>query len=308
MNSAMKRLVASTVCLQLSACAGLTQMQDSLNKFGAGATSVSTTEMTFFNNVQSLDCSVQFYGQATDWAIGKTGNYDISGACTPAIITTDQLAIRQHILDAITAYAGKMQALACATGDQTLDANGRSVANQINTLATRPGGITKADATIASGVEAALIQLANMALDEARFKDAKKAASAMEPSLEVVINELKTENTAFAASIVSQRGKLELTLRKVVDSVPPSDQALRLSAVIDARNIMRSANPFGQEALSTASGIPTPDASKLNSALDGVLSANQAIASASKGGIVAAATDLVSRAQAAQTDETAITK
>lgn len=302
------RVWLSAMCLSISACTGLTQMQDSLNKFGTGAASVSTTEMTFFNNVQALDCSVQFYAAAADWAIGASSRYDITGACNPGLITNTQLEIRQHMLDAITAYAGKMRALASDAGDQTLDTNGRNLATNLNTLATRPGGITKADATIAAGVEGALIQLANMALDEKRYNDAKKAATDMQPYLETVVKEFKTENTDFASGIDSKRGKLELTLRKVVDTVPSEDKARRFVAVVGARNIARSANPFGQETLASTTGIPTPDASKLNTALDGVLNANKAISTAGKGGIAAAVTDLVSRAQAAQADQAAITK
>lgn len=75
------RLGLLAACLAMSACTGLTQMQDSLNKFGEGATSVSSTEMTFFNNVQSLDCSVQFYSASADWAVGAAGTYDLSGHC-----------------------------------------------------------------------------------------------------------------------------------------------------------------------------------------------------------------------------------
>jgi len=152
-------------------------------------------------------------------------------------------------------------------------------------------------------VEKALVQLANMALDETRYKEAKKAATQMEPNVEIVVQELKNENRLFASGIDSKRGKLELELRKVVDSVPVSDKARRFSAVVDARNIARSANPFGQEALSSANGVPTSDPSKLNTALDGLLAANRAIASAGKGGIAAAVTDLVTRAQAAQADQ-----
>ena len=302
------RIWVVTLCLMTSACAGLTQMQDSLTEFGAGATSVSTTEMTFFNNVQALDCSVQFYRYSADWAMGAAAGYDLTGTCAPQVITSPQLAIRQHILDAITIYAGKMQALASTAGDKTLDTNGLNLANQLNTLASKPGGITKADASIAADVEGALIQLTNMALDQTRYKDAKTAASTMQQYLEAVVRELQSENNAFAASIDSKRGQLELTLRNIVNSVPANDKALRFATVVGSRNILRSANPFGQETLSSVSGIPTPDASKLNSALDGIVNANKAIGATNEGGIAAAVTDLISRAQAAQADEAAITK
>jgi hypothetical protein len=308
MNGAFRRLTIPAVSLTISACAGLTQMQDSLNKFGSGATSVSSTEMTFFNKVQALDCSVQFYSSAADWALGAAQSYDISGLCKPQLLSNDQLAIRQHILDGITVYAGKIQALASTAGDKTLDTNGQKLASQLNNLATKPGGITKADGTIAAGVEAALIQLANMALDQTRYKDAKRAATDMAPYLETVVDELKTENSDFGSGIDSKRGKLELALRKVVDTVPTNTQALRFSALIDARQVVRSTNPFGQEALNSATGIPTPDTNKLNAALDGIVSANKAIATAGEGGIAASVTDLVTRAQAAQADEVAITK
>lgn len=300
-------LRAALACLTLSACAGLSQMQDSLNKFGDGATSVSTTEMTFFKNVQSVDCTVQFYDTTVSWAVDpRSRNYDLSGRCKPQLLTNEQLAIRQHMLDAVTAYAAKIQALASTTGDRALDSNGQALAENLNKLAVRPGGITKGDAGIADGVEAALIQLATMALDEKRYKEAKSAANAMEPYLGIVVQELKTENLDFADSISSKRGRLELDLRQVVNrAMTPTS---RFAAVVGARNVLRSSNPFGQEALSQTSGIPAPDPSALNSALDGLLSANKEIAHGSKGSIAAAVTDLVTRAKAAQADETAIAR
>jgi hypothetical protein len=304
----MYYFVIVPVALLVAGCSGLTQMQDSLNKFGSGATSVSTTEMAFLNNVQTFDCTVQFYSNASDWAVGAAANYDLTGACKPQIITTNQIAIRQHMLDALTAYAGKIQALASTAGDQTLDTAGQKLATQINTLATSPGGITKSDATIAADVEAALIQLANMALDQARYDDAKKAASAMQPYLQSVVTELEKENTNYATAIEGAQGKLELSLRKVVDTAPASNPTSRFESVVAARGIVRSANPFGVEVLAPATGIPTPNPAAMNSALDSVVTANGAIANASDGGISAAVTDLVSRAQAAQADVNAITK
>lgn len=302
----VRPLGVTLACMALCACTGLTQMQDSLNKFGAGATSVSATEMTFFKNVQSVDCSVQYYDKTVSWAVGAGDNYDLTGRCTPELLRNEQLVIRHHMLDAVTAYAAKMQALASAGGDKTLDSNAQALAVNLNKLATQAGGITKGDAGIAAGVEAALIQLATMALDEKRYKEARAAAIAMEPYLETIVVELKTENLDFANSIDSKRGALELELRQVVDraTTPTS----KFGAVVNARNILRSSNPFGQEAISQASNIPAPDPTTLNSALDGLLSANKEIAHGSKGSIAAAVTDLVTRAQAAQADEAAIAK
>jgi hypothetical protein len=123
-----------------------------------------------------------------------------------------------------------------------------------------------------------------------------------------VINALENENTDLAQEVQSRRGLLELSLRGIIDTLPKGDPEVRFDAVVNARQLLITSNPFGQETISSAQGPPIPDATALNSALDAVLSANLAISTASKGGIAAAVTDLVSRAQAAEADEAAIAK
>jgi hypothetical protein len=294
--------------LALPGCGGLTSMQDSLNKFGSGTTTASTTEIAFLQNVQAFDCTTQFYTAATEWAGGTGQNYDISGTCNPEIITADQLSIRKNILSVVSLYASKIQALASTSGDKTLDTAGQKLAEQLNKAALSGKGITKSDKTIAAGVEGALIQLTNTALDQTRYNDARKAASDMQPYLTTVINALENENTDLAQEVQSRRGLLELSLRGIIDTLPKGDPEVRFDAVVNARQLLITSNPFGQETISSAQGPPIPDATALNSALDAVLSANLAISTASKGGIAAAVTDLVSRAQAAEADEAAIAK
>ena len=79
---------------------------------------------------------------------------------------------------------------------------------------------------------------------------------------------------------------------------------------------MQTANPFGAAPQPSAGAPPALDsntnpdsiAQQQNKALDGLVTANAALATAGTGGIVAAVNDLVARAQAAQAMQAALAK
>ena len=287
---------------------GLTQLQDSITKFGEGAHLASTAQGDFFRAVQSADCTHQFYARAYAWATGTANTLDISGQCTPTILNDQQIQIRQSMMDAITLYADKMAALATNDDDKTLDANSRQLATNLNGL-VKQGGF--ASLPVAAGVEAGIIAIAELALDQRRFTDLKSAAGSMESSVRAVVAALKQENTAFAIGIASKIDGTELNLREVLAATRKSREQMSFFDVVEARRIMQSVNPFSPGLV--AGGVdlksdPANVAQQLNATLDGVVNANRAIAADGTGGIIAAVNDLIARAKKAQTIQSALNK
>lgn len=297
--------------LMLTACSGLTQLQDSISKFSQGTHAVSTTEGGFLRAVRTADCSNQFYQQAYSWATGKTQNFDIAGTCKPTVLTDDQLERRQVLMVAITLYADQMAALATSDNDKSLDANSQNLASKINALA-KQGGVK--DLSIASEVESAVIAISQMVLDWKVQSDIKMTAKNMDPQLSKIIDAIKSENTNFAAAIDGKMEAVEVTIRPIVATAPHNATTARFFSVVQARSVLQSANPFGLPPLAATpaaldpSLVPDVAAAQLNSALDGVAKANQAIANSSTGGIVAAVNDLIARAHAAQAMQIALNK
>lgn len=307
-----RSVVCALVGVSLAGCAGLTQMEDTITKFDQGAHSLSAAEMNFFRAVQTVDCTSSFYLQAIGWVNGIEHNFDISGTCTPTILTDDQVKTRQALMDTITLYADRMETMASRDDDKTLDTNSQKLAGNINDMAKQHE--FSSAFPVATDVEAAIISIAEMVLDQKKFTVIKTAAKETEPHLEKVIKALQEENKTFAQGIASKIDNIEGGLRSIVANTHEQRSKMSFFDVVQARLILQSANPFGTTPLSQTTGAADPSkdpqnaALQLNKALDAILNANKAIASAGTGGIIAAVNDLVSRAQAAQAIQTALSK
>ncbi|MGA2223597.1 MAG: hypothetical protein ABSH41_04045 [Syntrophobacteraceae bacterium] len=305
MVSFWRGVLFALVGVSLAGCAGLTQIEDTITKYDQGAHSVSAAEMNFFKSVQTVDCTSQFYLQAIGWANGTEHNFYINGICTPTILTDDQIKTRQALMDAITLYADKMAALASRDDSKTLDTNSQKLASNINNMAKQH---QFSALPVAADVEAAIIGISDMVLDQKKFAEIKKAARDMQPDLQTVVMTLQKENIIFAQGIASKIDRIEAALRPLVAAEKQRGMVSFLD-LLEARRILQSANPF-----STTSLAADPDkdpqnvALQLNKALDAVLNANKAIASAGTGGIIASVNDLIARAQAAQSIQTALNK
>jgi hypothetical protein len=227
------------------------------------------------------------------------------------VLTDDQIQIRDILMTTITLYADQIAALASSDKDKSLDKNSQDLASQINALA-KQGGMK--NMSIASDVESAVIAISQMILDWKIYSDIKAAATAMDPWLTKIVAALQVENTNSARAIDSKVGGVELTLRPVVAKVQRGDVAARFFYLVQARSIMQGVNPLGSAPVVESPGeieprrVPATAAAQLNAALDAVVKANQAIANASTGGIVAAVNDLIARAQAARTMQAALNK
>ena len=293
--------IFSLVCL--AGCSGLKQIQDTMTKFDEGVHSVATAEMNFFRAVQTADCSNQFYAKAYEYAVDNKGSFDLTGACTPTILDDKEILIRQALMDSITLYADKMVALATSDSDKSLDANAQKLAGRINGLA-KQGGFS--DLSLASGVQSAIIAISEMALDQKRFDNLRESASAMAPHLKSVVDALKSENVNFAYGIAGKTAGVEGYLREVVAATHHEQGQLSFFRIVQARRIVQSVNPFSPETIAASAGggdlsrDPHNVALQINVTLDSVVNANQAIAGAGTGGLIAAVNDLVVRAKAAQ--------
>jgi hypothetical protein len=307
----IKLLLSIIAVATIAGCAGLSQIQDTITKFDQGVHSTSTAQMNFFRAVQVADCTNQFYKQAFSYATGKKDNFDLTGVCTPTILTDDQIKIRQALMDAITLYADKMATLATSDDNKMLDSNSQNLAGTLNSMA-KTHGFT--NLSVASGVEAAIIAIANMKIDQMRFSAIKKSATEMQQHLESVVNSLKAENTNFAVGLASNIAAIELELRPIVASTHKQRGTMSFFDVVESRRIMQSVNPFSLVPIAETGGAADPKADaqnvalQLNAALDAVLTANNAIANAGTGGIIAAVSDLIARAQAAQAIQATLNK
>lgn len=310
-----KAIAAWAPAAFLTACSGLTQMQDSLSKFDQGAHTVSASQTTFLNGVHTVECEAQFYKGAYDYSKDSSLPIDLRGQCAAdkLFLNSAQIAIRQKLLDALTLYADEIQALGSAGDDKSLDANLQTAAGNLNTLASS-AGLSKGDASIATDVEAAIVGITNMILDQKKKNDIQAAAKNQEDNLAKIVDTLKAENLSLASGVDDLIGSIRANLTATLAATRKREGSAVYFDVVRARGYLESVSPYGSKGLddSTAALDPAIDpsvaVSQLNSALDGLVSANKAIATSGVGGINAAVADLVARAQAARTFQAALGK
>ena len=301
-NGAMSALMAAVA---LSGCSGLTQMQDTVSKFDEATHAVASDQMTFLRQVQVADCANQFYTAALGFATKQTDSLSLAGRCDPTILTNEQILVRQRLVDTLTIYADKIQALATSDTNKTLDRNAQSLAGKLNALA-KSRGLSGA-APVAEGVETAIVAISEMALDQRRFTDVRQAARAMQPHVTKLVGALQGENVLFAEGMASKTEQLEIQLHLALARARDDQGPRSFLDVVAARDIFRSANVLGGSP-GAASGTaghdadadPLNAAKQVNAALDAVVNANDALANAGTGGAVAAVNDLVVRARHAK--------
>jgi hypothetical protein len=286
MQALLSRAGAFGLVFCVLGCVGVSQIQPVATQFDQGAHSVVTSEENLFQALRTTDCNSQFYAAAVSYATGKGALPPVSGACTPSQLTDAELAIRKGVLDAISLYADTILAVSGGT-NTTLDTNAKTLAGQLNAK------FSKADKGIAAGVEAAIIELANIALDERRMTDIQTAASAAAPSLATVVNTLKKENADYAQAIDGNIGGVEVGLNDILRHEHGGQAFFDASA---ARAIMA-----GQQVNHTM-------VDKLNAALDALVKANAALANPAGSSGLVSVNELVARAKDAETLYAALNK
>ena len=281
-----RALTPVTLLLSLTACSGLSQIQDSVGKFDQSAHEVSVAELDFFGDVRKADCNDQNYF-AVSQALYFASPVPLSPKCQPGIISDKQMEMRRKLMQAITLYVDKMQALASDDSDKKLTDNAEKLAGELNGYASSHGF---SQLSTAKAVESAVTELSAMVLDQRRYRDLKDAAMKLDPYLHDVVTALKIENTADLAGLAGNAQGIEMSLRSIILTEQKKRALAPLSDVLAAQRIVRE----------TQAMVYKDEASRLNAALDALTEANHAIASAGTGGVMAAVNDLVARARAAR--------
>jgi hypothetical protein len=299
----------------MSACGGLTQMQDSLAKFDHGAHVVAASQTGFLNAVHAVECETRFFAAAYAYSRDNALPIDLRAQCAAdkLYLNSAQIEIRQKLLDAIVLYADELQALGSADDDKNLDKDSQAAARNLNKQA---GGLewSRTDASIGRDVEAAVVSLTSMILDQKKKEGVQLAARNQQDNLSKIVDALKAENLSLASGVDDDIGSIRANLTATLSTARNREGAAVFFDVIRARGYLQTLSPFGSHGLDNSAGGENPDidpavaVKPLNSALDGLVKANNAIAAAGHGGVRAAVTDLAARAQAAQAFQTAITK
>lgn len=290
----------------ISACAGITEIQDATVRFSQGAHAAADAEASFLSAALVVDCEDQFYSNSAAFALGKARNFDLTGRCTPRDITAAQVSTRNAMLSALALYADKMQALASSDDDKKLDSNSQDLAKSLNQT-VKAAGIQLKNASLVAGVQAAFTKIAEMVLDQKKFDTTKQAASAMQDQIANIVEALKSENSSLSTAMWASMGSIEGKIKEVVGATKAAQGALATDVfygIMNGRNIIMAGNPLAKEAFVKPNGDPEPGPADLavpvNRALDALVNANKAIATAGTGGIRAAVNDLQRRASDAQ--------
>jgi hypothetical protein len=292
---AMASVVLICTCA-LSACSTFsrfTQTQGDVSKFDQGAQAIGSSEIAFLHQVQTAECTRNFYEQGYAFATAQqdpeTHSYpnsplDLAPPCTPQELTNDELQLREKLIGAITLYADSMQALTSGTNDSGLNSNSSSLAKNIQSLASQQK-FTAVSANETAGLNAAVASIAEFIIDHREYTKIKDAASNLQQPLATIVDALKSENLNDAQGLASKSATVTNDFRIAVSSSRDRRGPASFLDIAEAHRALGSIL------------VAAPDVVRLNSALDALLSANQALASPTNAGAKPELSALVSRGQ-----------
>lgn len=287
---ALASVVLICTCV-LSACSTfsrLAQTQEAVSNFDQGVHTVSTSEMAFLHQVQSAECTRDFYEQAYKFATNQTSKLDLAPPCKPQELTNDELQLRQRLMNAVSLYADSLEALTNDTNSSGLDSDSSTLAKNIQSLASQQK-FTSVSANDTAGLNAAVVTVAEFIVDHHEYKKISAAASSLQQSLSTIVAALKSENLNDAQGISSNLGTVTNDFRTAVSSSRDKMGPASFLDIAQAHSALISIM------------ISSPDVAQLNSALDALITANQALADPKSTGAKAAISALISRGQQAVT-------
>lgn len=260
--------VALICACTLSACSTFnrfTQTQETVSQFDQGVHTVTASEMEFLRQVQAAECTTDFYNQAYKFATAQEANLDLAPQCIPQELTNDELQLRQKLLDAITLYADSLEVLTNGANDSELDSNSSALAKNIESLASHRK-FTSVSANDAAGLNVALVTLTEFIIDHHEYTKIRDAASNLQQPLTVIVGALKSENLDDAQGLESKVATITSEFRAAVSSSRDHEGPSSFLDIAQAHSALESIL------------VPAPDVSQLNSALDALVAANQALA------------------------------
>jgi hypothetical protein len=281
-------------------------MQDSVSRLDEATHTAATAEAGFLGALTAADCESQFYRQAFAYSMAGAGVFSIAHYCTPTIITPDQVATRNAMMNALVLYADKMSALASSVDDKQLGDSSQKMAASLRKLVEsgRLGLPTDAP-NIVAGVAAAFTAIADLAVDKQRFKGVTAAAKAMQPHIDALVDALQHENAAFAQTVKAGDKVLEAELRAGVSKAGTPDG--KFTAILQARQILLATSGSNLQSIGTLDWDALDLAKPIADALPGIQRANSALALGTPANVASAAHDLSARATAARELYSAIT-
>lgn len=275
--------------LFLSACSTLGQSvktQYIVARFDEGAHTVSNSEMAFLQQVQTADCTRDFYNQAFRFATTKHHKLDLMPKCTPRELTNHEMAVRRHLMNAITLYADSLVALTNGANDSGLNRSSATLATNIESFASQQ----KFGAPSTNGVaalNAAVVSVAEFVIDHHEDRNIAAATAKLQKPLETIVNTLKAENKTDAQGIAAEIGEVKNDFRIAVLSSREKNGASSFLDIAAAHAELKSI-------------LITPrDVTKLNNALDALVEANHALAKPDRGTATLAISALVNRGRQA---------
>lgn len=285
----------------LSGCVGLTELQNSVSQLDQSVHGAATAEASFLTAVQAADCDSQFYTAVYRFSVNSAENFQLAAYCSPRVLTSDQYRVRKNLMDALTLYADKLQALASSSDDKQLEANSQTLASNLKALGAAPGAVNLSATVkpeIVAGVQAAFVAIAELALDHKKYTEVTKAARDMQPHIDAIVRALQAENDGFANSLVADHEVLEGQLRLAVASA--TGISAKFFAAIQARSVLATSSGLTDQSLATVDWTNTAFAKPITDALPAIQTANSAIARGVPASVSSAAHDLYARAEAAK--------
>lgn len=180
------KMISLLAIALLAGCAGLGTMRQSTQDFYDAASALSTAEQRVLSDLNaSIAKSYQDRAEA-DYLSGK--NFDV--AAKPPMIPQASIDVRIKAVRAVQLYAQDLLDLTSNKENKNVDAYTEAAARSLGNLL--PNSVPAPDM---GPVTAALTGLANIALDQERYKSIVDAAKAAQPNLETLAKLIKNDDT-----------------------------------------------------------------------------------------------------------------